>query len=531
VSAVAIPARTGWPARRAVATAALVALGAALLHAAGGRGDLINPGGWGQVERFFAAAAHPRLDPAFLELTVNATLTTLAYAVLGTALSVAIGVAGGVLVSETFWRSAGRRPGARTAARLAGWLGARATLALPRGVHEVVWGLLLLGVLGLDPLVAVLAIGIPFGAVTAKVYAEILDEAPRAPHDALAAAGAGRLAAIVYGLVPPALGDLVSYAFYRFECAIRAAAVLGLIGAGGLGFQISLSFQALRYGEMWTLLYALILLSGAADVLSAAVRRRGGRIARGAATLAVLLVPWAWWQVGLDAAALWSPRARDLLGQMAAGAWPPSLGGTPVSELAALASETVSMSVIAIAISFAGAVPLAFAAARTRDGGPLRAGRVGAVRTALLVLRAVPPPVWAFVCLFVLYPGVLPGAVALGVYNLGVLGRLMAESVENLDERPQAALRAIGATRAGVLLYGALPAAFPRFVAFGLYRWEVVIRETVVVGVVGAGGLGLLLAQQLARFDYAGVTVTVAVLIALTLLVDLLSAAARRALR
>lgn len=81
-------------------------------------------------------------------------------------------------------------------------------------------------------------------------------------------------------------------------------------------------------------------------------------------------------------------------------------------------------------------------------------------RLGLLVLRAVPPPVWALVCPFVLYPGVLPGAVALAIYNLGVLGRLMAETVENLEERPQAALHALGATRAGAFLYAALPSAF-----------------------------------------------------------------------
>ena len=154
-----------------------------------------------------------------------------------------------------------------------------------------------------------------------------------------------------------------------------------------------------------------------------------------------------------------------------------------------------------------------------------------ASKLVLVILRAIPAPVWALLLLFVLYPGIVPGALALGVYTMGVLGRLMAETTENLDDRPLRALRAQGASGAQVLCYGVLPAAVPRFVAYGLYRWEVAVRDTVVVGVVGAGGLGLLLDHQLASFDYGGAFTTLAALIILTFAVDLTSAALRRALR
>jgi phosphonate transport system permease protein len=107
----------------------------------------------------------------------------------------------------------------------------------------------------------------------------------------------------------------------------------------------------------------------------------------------------------------------------------------------------------------------------------------------------------------------------------------MAEAAENLDARPLQALRANGAPPPHVFCYGVIPAAAPRFVAYGLYRWEVTIRETIVVGVVGAGGLGLLLDQQLASFDYGGALATLITLMILTLLVDFASATIRRSLR
>jgi phosphonate transport system permease protein len=457
----------------------------------------------------------------------------------------------GVAISEALWRSAA---GPRRRRSTAGWLLARALLVMPRGIHEVVWGLLFLSVLGLDPMVAVLAIGIPYGAVSAKVFAEILDEAPRAPFAAMTASGARRPAALLYALLPATLPDLVSYSFYRFECAIRGAAILGLVGAGGLGFELALSFQALRYEEMWTLLYALILLSGVTDLWSTLVRVRakraragvtaarseGGprrdRFLAGSVVAAGLLVPLSAWRVELDPLSVLAGRARELFADALGGAWPPDLGGGTLELVAEATVDTVAMSLIAIAIAFAGGAALAFpaaAAARIR-GSPLRRARTGlaalAARSLLLFLRAVPPPVSAFLLLLVLFPGVLPGALALGLYNLGILGRLMAEAVENFDDRAADALEAGGATPAQAFLYGTVPGIAPRFVAYGLYRWEVAVRETVVVGVVGAGGLGVLLADRIASFDYAGVTTVLAALVALTVTVDFLSAAMRGAL-
>jgi phosphonate transport system permease protein len=152
-------------------------------------------------------------------------------------------------------------------------------------------------------------------------------------------------------------------------------------------------------------------------------------------------------------------------------------------------------------------------------------------RFVLLFVRAVPEPIWALIFLFVLFPGILPGAIALGLHNLGILGRLMAEVTENLDERPMRSLKALGATNSQVFLYSVLPRTLPRFLAYILYRWEVCIRATVIVGLVGAGGLGRLLTEQLSSFDYKGLLTTLLVFILLTFLVDLISASVRRTLR
>lgn len=573
----ALPAPPSLLADRRVrwAALALLALGWSLLQAGMlGGGDRLNTGGWPLVVRFLEAALHPELSPDFLRLTLEATVTTVTFAVCGTALSLVLGAVGGVLASETWWRlvlppERARLPFARM--HRSPWLVARAVIVVPRAIHEMIWGLFFVAILGLKPLVGILAIAIPFGAITAKVFSELLDEAP---HEALAAltnAGVPPARAFVYGLVPTALPDLVSYAFYRFECSIRSAAVLGIIGAGGLGYQLLLSIQALRYEELWTLLTALVLLTGLTDLWSTALRRRlgsahqaefhgaahprratgaqpGDRVIKASLLGAAALVVFSFWHVGPQFAQLFSSRTGTLLADLLARAVPPSLAAVGWGEMLRLSQLTLAMSVLAMSLAGLGGVLLAFPAAHTLllPGGVLHGGGEShrarwrslwgttvyvTTRAVLLFLRGVPAPIWALLLLFIFFPGILPGAVALGLYTLGVLGRLMAEVVENLDRRPLDALRAQGASGWQVFLYGVLPETLPRFTAYLLYRWEVSIRATVMVGLVGAGGLGRLLTEQLSSFDYQGVAMTVLFYIGLTFLVDLVSVVVRRDLR
>jgi phosphonate transport system permease protein len=199
------------------------------------------------------------------------------------------------------------------------------------------------------------------------------------------------------------------------------------------------------------------------------------------------MVPLSAWWIGLDPSELASERTRRLLAEVLSDAWPPDLPRN-FGPLISASLDTLAMSALAAGLSFAGAAALAFPAAwpRLSRGGWtrrwVRLAGVSLTRGALLLMRAIPPPVWALLFLFVLFPGVLPGALALAAYNLGVLGRLLAEVVENLDDRPAQALRATGASSAQVFLYGTVPQAASRFAAYGLYRWEVVMRDPVVVG-------------------------------------------------
>lgn len=567
------PARPSvWTVKTLWAGLAIAAIVASVWPIVGSSDPILNLQGWALVAQFFQASLHPDLSSDFLWLIGGATLTTLAYAVCGTALSVGLGLVGGLLSSEVWWQTLfpQLRPGARW-----GWTIARALLALPRAVHELIWGLFFVNILGLEPLVAVLAIAIPFGATCAKVFSEILDETPRQPFYALLGGGVSPLRAFLYGLVPQAFPNLLSYSFYRFECSIRSAAVLGIIGAGGLGYQIFLSLQSLRYEQLWTGFLALIALTGLVDAWSALLRRRMGftsrldlnlprqqqarapqsepaqsrshqtdRVVQASWLAVILVVPLCFAYLPLDWSQLWAPQTARLLADVADAAFPVMVNSEVLVRLLLLSWQTLAMSILAITLAGLGGILLSFPAAHNvllsdrRDRLHSTSSRLGwrrglwlLSRGALLVCRSIPAPIWALVWLFIFFPGILPGAIALGLHNLGILGRLMAEVNENLDERGVRSLRTLGASGPQAVLYGILPQNLPRFLAYILYRWEVCIRATVIVGLVGAGGLGRLLTEQLSSFDYSGVLFSLSVFVALTLSVDLLSSAARKALR
>jgi phosphonate transport system permease protein len=488
-----------------------------------GQRTLVNGSGFNELFRFAKAAVHPKVSASLATTTLDATLITLAYAALGTVLSVFVGLLFGVL-STRARNDAGRITVVGRLIRV---------LAIPiRGTHEFLWALILVNILGINPLVAIIAIALPFGAVSTRVFAELFEAQDRAPFVALRASGAGRWQAFFYGIFPAASRDLSSYAFYRFECAIRAAAVLGIVGAGGLGYQLNLSFISSDYREMWTFLWPLIALSAGADALSSTLRRSARALKHPSMILVAMVAAagLAWFKLHVHISSLWSQRTRKEF-SFVIGSWlPADWSKDHLSQLWPAARQTVAISIGSIAVSLLIAFPLALLTARVAGQRRTRRAASWLGRTVLLIARAIPPAVWAFLVVLVLFPGPLPAAVALGVYNAGVLGRLLAEVVENLDQRPRRALRAAGASPMKANVYATIPQASPSFTTYTLYRWEVAMRETIVVGVAAAGGLGAHLKQLLAAFAWNKVVAAVVVLLIITALVDVTSGALRRRL-
>lgn len=214
---------------------------------------------------FVAGLFPPAHSAEFLRLTGRAAVETVQISLMGMVVAIAIGLPLAV---------AGTRPLAESRLGRARYVAVRLVLNGLRAIPELVWALLIIRMgAGLGPFAAVLAIGIVYGGMLGKVYSELFETVPAPPVEALKATGASPLGVVVYGLIPLAFPGLVSYTLYRWECAIRAAAVLGLVGAGGLGMQLELSFKMFAYDEVATILLVTVLLVTAVDQVSGAVRR------------------------------------------------------------------------------------------------------------------------------------------------------------------------------------------------------------------------------------------------------------------
>ena len=131
--------------------------------------------------------------------------------------------------------------------------------------------------------------------------------------------------------------------------------------------------------------------------------------------------------------------------------------------------------------------------------------------------------------IFIFKPGLLPGAIALALHNFGILGKLCAEVIEDMDLRPIRNLASSGASRQQILFYGIIPTVMPKFLTYILYRWEVIMRTTIVVGFVGAGGLGMQFKLSMSYFQYSELTLLLICYMILVIIADFVSESARKA--
>jgi phosphonate transport system permease protein len=226
------------------------------------------------------------------------------------------------------------------------------------------------------------------------------------------------------------------------------------------------------------------------------------------------------------------------------------LGGSDASTLPAFrqaaawaeawrfAVDTVVMSILAAATAGVAALAtVGFASRRLTAGelsvlpAPLGWALRTAVRGMHVVTRSIPEYLWALLVVLVLRPGIVTGALALALHNIGVMGRLGADLVDDLDDGPLGSLRAAGASTLQTVAYGVVPQLLPQLLTFVLYRWEVMIRASAVVGFVTAAGIGYELRLALSRFDYTWMTVLLATYVGLTFGVDLVSSGLRRLAR
>ena len=243
------------------------------------------------------------------------------------------------------------------------------------------------------------------------------------------------------------------------------------------------------------------------------------------AALALLVVA-SFWSLDLQWAQFLSLDAARSMGRFLGEFFPPDLSPTFVAKVTVGAWETLAMSLLGTLVAAAAGLALALPASRLHAADAAW-GRAP-TRLLLNALRSIPELVWAALLLISAGLGPFAGTLALALHTTGVLGRLFAESLENAPAGPGDALRAQGVGALRVFLYATLPQVLPQLLSYTLYRWENNIRAAAVLGVVGAGGLGQLLAFHMGLFQMGKTATILGAMLAMVALVDGFSYGARR---
>jgi phosphonate transport system permease protein len=393
--------------------------------------------------------------------------------------------------------------------------------AVVRAIHELFWALIFLQMLGLSPLTGVLAIAIPYAGICAKVYAETLEEAQPRALVALPA-GCGIISSFFFVRLPDAWAHIKNYTSYRFECGLRSSAILGFVGLPTLGFYLETAFSEGNYSEaaailimfyvliatlrfwmrpkllVFYLLAAPFLLGGGADINIDNITR--------------------FFTNDIVPAPLRAAPFMDGMTWVAMGAWLKTL---VVDQ--ALPGIIATVLLTQIALVGSGMLALAFF--------PLISekffGRFGRTigHVFLVVMRSTPEFILAYIFLQLWGPSMLPAIVALALHNGALIGHLIGRYSNEIQLRPD--------SPHGLSLYGyeVVPRVYGQFLAFLFYRWEVIMRETSILGILGIATLGFYVDSALANIQLDRVMVLIVITAMLNIGIDVLSRFIRARLR
>ncbi|WP_320664303.1 phosphate ABC transporter permease [Prochlorococcus sp. MIT 1223] len=471
-------------------------------------------GGLNTLLSFFSAAINPSIEPIVLSNAWNSLQITIAIALIGWISSVVFGTILGVLSSNIFWQVFTGRP----------WIGnsIRLILAIPRSIHEVIWGLLLLQILGLNPLVAIIAIMIPHSSLMSRVIANQLDTLNKKSLIAITQSGSGPFAALATSLLPPMRHMFTTYAGYRLECALRGATLLGLFGLGGIGTELQLTIQSLEFRELWTSLWMLAISMYCIEKIIIAINRANSSIQNPRDNgfrnsifigLTTIIIISSIKSIQID------PLNTIQLDNLIFPAFLDIKSAFEQLPILSLIYSTIYLTLLSAGIAI-GSPPLLMMLCQSKLSMRI-------LTFVWLFFRLIPPPLSALLLLLTTTPSISIAALALGISNIGVMGRLLKENLSHDNNLLFNSIKSLGGSSLIAWLYGKLSPQSKSYLAFASYRTDVLLRETAVVGVVGGVGLGWQLQESLSSFDWAQVIVITTTFSLLTLSGELISDKAR----
>lgn len=507
----------------------------------------------------FIGRMFPLDFPSFGE-TVSMVVESLAIVFLATVLSVIISIPLALAAARSTSRSRISQGTART------------LIVIARAVPDIILAIIFLRLFGLGATAGILAMGVHSIGMIAKLYADAIDELDDGPREAVQSSGGSRSQQVTSATLQELMPQIIATALHRFDINLRTSVLLGYVGVGGIGLAIADALRVLDYQRGMALALIVLVLCIAVEFISGGIRsalmakspNHSGRRSwtdrlwtmirtkdsvhrtremdlasarttppwtidrvRRAMTfvLIAVLVLASIARVDISLSGLWNG-LLDIPATLALF-FPPSSGGD-MALLLELLLITIQIALAATLIGAVLAIPLGvLAASNVVSHRPTR----NAFRIVIVVVRAIPELILAVVFVVISGLGAVAGTLALSMGAMGLLAKLIADSLEETDQDVQSAVRSTGAGEVQVFFSATLRQAAPAFVAHTMYLLDTNIRSATLLGVVGAGGIGfqLLNASRVNQFDV--VTMILLLIVAVVLVVEGLSMWLRKAVR
>jgi len=474
--------------------------------------DLLIHHSWQNLDRIITAALNPRFDSNTLKNILVASQNTALFSAVGLCLGIYLGL----LLS--YFSSRFRR------FRIGKVIG-----IFFRSSHEIVFMYILMLIFGLNPYIAIFAIGISFGGIIGKIFTDNMNLMENKVFDAYQNRGYNYAANFIFNLFPNSFNSNLNYLAYRYECAIRSSIVLSYIGLPGIGFYLNLSLSDADFNGLFAYLYSLIafvlFFSSLASFILKKIQYKIATFLKWFIPLSLTLFISFIFIYEQNFWALFDE--RNLSGIIDSWHAISNLfnpfnenfyNAENMMQFLKYTWQTVALGMVGtvfLLILFGLMMMHYFHSFVKESTFHLNLNRIISI-----INRSVPEIIFLILLLFIMKPSIVSGALALALHNFGILKKLVIDRIESNYNAVFQAYKNRGYSSMTIFFFVFIPMMGRDLVSLVSYRFEMMIKSSAVIGILGSGGLGYLLRLEMSKFNYEAIFFIVFLYVILFLLLD-----------
>ncbi len=447
----------------------------------------IHFGGFKLFQEFLISAFNPKIDNEIIITVIKRLNETILIGFFSWLVSIIFGAIFGIISSNIFYKIFNIPNFFYRIIRF--------FLTIIRSIHEVVWGILLIQIYGINFSIGITAICIPYIAVNSKVFAEQLETIDYKSFESINQINAPGFSSLLTLIWNPIINTFKNFGLYRLECSIRSTVILGLFGIGGIGTSIFLSFQTLNFRELWTYLWSLAILIILSGLIFKKIKFKSTNKILSIFFISVFFITILF-SFSYFLYFIFNNNFENFKSVSSLFKSSSDLG---LFDFLKLILETIILSLLSTGIAIS-LPPLLIGIFNNNIYKIL-------IKIFAFLLRLIPTPIILLTLLTFNNPSVSLAALTLGLHNAGITSKLLFTNIDSQDKRNYIAMKSLGISKKTSWLLGLFSQQAKSYLAYCAYRSDIIIRETAIVGVIGSVGLGWQLQESLSSFAWQEVTI------------------------